>query len=508
MDFEENDMITNRFLLKSQNTRGIQAKNNRLEEMKQISECVNIIRSGGEIKDVINSIKYIMSHMENLDLDDSIEIGPFILNYALDFEKVELSVISIHMLGILINSKDQKKYYDQIREDFIKNAIEKSEIICNYIQGPLSPQINDLLFSYIKFSPEMFNFSIESNLIHTIIVERPFFLEEGSIDQIVSHLMLILNITKSLNYQEVPDTIRYKILSDTYNKVSSVMDLETPQPYEIILKNYEAIFRTQPNVDEPNGLKTFNDIFQQLYDDFFHFHSELLDKNCKDKSFLLGILANFSKTEFAIEIIKKYPIYNYINPFLLLDMDEIDNNPTNIQRISLSWEIAGNFIYENLEQTKYAIENNIANHALEICDKGTIEMKSFVVKFLSNILFCVYDQLVFQYAFDTDVLEIILSLVECLPLVQSVYIIKSVGLFLSNPKISSENKRILKDKVRESDALNYDDSLTHFLDLCTDEDLRHEAAYILGYFEGENDENFHTYYYNEEEEEEAEETSS
>ena len=103
-----------------------------------MTENISIIEKGDDLTEIINSVRYILQHIENLEFDDSLEIGPYILNYALDFENVELAVNSIHILGILVKNPNQKEFYEPIRQEFIDRAKKNSDIIKNYAQGQLT----------------------------------------------------------------------------------------------------------------------------------------------------------------------------------------------------------------------------------------------------------------------------------------------------------------------------------------------------------------------------------
>lgn len=475
MEVEDNDFLTNQFfqLFHDQVS---QTKNYQLEELVQLSNCINIIKNGDEIKNLINSARYILNHIEILEFDDSIEIGPFIQNYALDFENIDLSVVSIHILGILIRNISQREYYEPIKQEFIQNAKEKSEIIFSYCQGELSPQINDLIFSFISFSNEMFNFSLENQLIQLIIDKCPFYLEKESLEQMIQYLELILNITKLLSNQKEFTQIIYETISDIYNKVSQIMNLNITHLYDLLLEIFDAIFGTQP---DHYTLREYNSIFEPLFENFFKNYASILSKDCNE-SFFLNILLNFSKKLFANKILKEYPINDFFIHYLLLDIDDIDNCTTNdIHKIKLSWDIERNLIFQNPDEIKCAIKNNILDKALEICQKGTIEMKCFVTKFLSNIINCVYDQQIFQYVEETNLLEILLSFVEYLSIDYSEYIIKSIAFFISNPKISYRTKNILKKKASSVESKN---SLENFIDLYPNNDISAEGTYLLEYF--------------------------
>ena len=132
---------------------------------------------------------------------------------------------------------------------------------------------------------------------------------------------------------------------------------------------------------------------------------------------------------------------------------------------------------------------DIPQYALKICEEGTIEMKSFVVKYLSNFFYCISDQQIYEFVESTNLLAILLSLIECLPLEYSEYIISSVAFFLSDPKVSSETKMILKSEANTSEVIS---SLNDFIELYPDNDVYHEGSYILGNLDVQYDEYFNT----------------
>ena len=146
MELEDKDFLTSQFL---QNFHEPEPKNYQHEKLNQLLECIKIIKEDAELKDKIDSLNFILDHIGSLESDDSIEIGPFILNYALDLNNVELSLPSIHILTNLINNQSLKEYYEPIRKDFIQNAIENINIILTYCQGPLSDPICDLILSFV-----------------------------------------------------------------------------------------------------------------------------------------------------------------------------------------------------------------------------------------------------------------------------------------------------------------------------------------------------------------------
>lgn len=512
MELEDKDFLTSQFLQHFHEPES-KTKNYQHEELNQLLECIKIIKEDGELKDKIDSLNYILYHIGSLESDDSIEIGPFILNYALDLNNVELSLPSIHILTNLINNHSLEEYYEPIRNDFIQNAIENVNIILAYCQEPLSDSICDLILSFVTFSNEILTSSLENQLVEIIINDDilDYFMREYKpnesalksnseiLDQMIFRLKLISSITESLTDQNrpIPILLIYEKLSYIYNNVSKIMNMYIPPLYDRLLKIYDAFFEFET---DPQNKETYNLIFQPLFEDFFQSYGRILNEKCTDITFFLNILLNFSKKDFAIDFINKYPIYDFIINNLQYSTDNINNDSIDITVFNLSWSIVANFIFKQPEQIKHTINIDIPIHALIICDEGTIEMKSFVIKYLSNFFYCLFDQQIYEFVESNKLLVVLLSLVECLPLKFSEYIISSVAFFISDPKTPSNAKRTLMIEANTSEVIN---SLTDFIELYPDNDVYAEGTYILGYLEEQHDE-----YYNpcNEEEEEGPET--